>query len=117
MLHEQGQRLAGKFVAVNSKPILWYVKEFRRGRTIVPDVVYARWRNKKQHAWGQGEGGVTQWIHQLTDPEETIVDPFCGTGEWGLITCREGRKWIGTDIVAGGTTTVEADDIEEEENG
>jgi site-specific DNA-methyltransferase (adenine-specific) len=112
MMHEQAQRLAGKFVTINSKPVLWYVKEFRRGRTLVPDVVYSNRRNKGLHAWGQGEGGITQWIHQLTDPGETIVDPFCGTGEWGLITCREGRNWVGSDIIAGGTTAVVAGELE-----
>lgn len=114
MMHEHAQRLAGKFVTVNAKPVLWYVKEFRRGRTLVPDVVYSARRNKAQHAWGQGEGGITQWIHQLTEPGETIVDPFCGSGEWGLITCREGRKWIGCDIVAGGTTQVVAHELDGE---
>jgi hypothetical protein len=113
MMHQHAQRLAGPFVIASHKPILWYVKEYRRGRSLVPDVVYSARRNKAQHAWGQGEGGVTQWIHQLTEPDETIVDPFCGTGEWGLITCREGRRWIGCDIVAGGTTTVVADDPED----
>lgn len=114
MMHEHAQRLAGRFVIANCKPILWYVKDFRRGRTLVPDVVYSARRNKAMHAWGQGEGGVTQWIHQLTDPGELILDPFCGTGEWGQITCREGRRWIGSDIVAGGTTTVAAHEPEEE---
>lgn len=113
MVHDQAQRLGGKFVAVNHKPIVWYVKEFRRGRTIVPDMVYSSRRNKVLHAWGQGEGGVTQWIHQLTEPGELIVDPFCGTGDWGHISCREGRRWTGADIVKGGTTSVLVDELED----
>jgi hypothetical protein len=114
MLHEQAQRLPGRFVTVNYKPILWFVKEFRRGRTLVPDIVYSERRNKAAHAWGQGEGGVSQWIHQLTDPGETIVDPFCGTADWGLAACEAGRYWIGSDIVAGGTTDVRADTVSEQ---
>lgn len=113
MMHDQAQRLAGKFVIASTKPVLWYVKGYRRNRHLVPDLVYAEKRRKAKHAWGQGDGGITQWIHQLTEPGETIIDPFCGTGEWGLITCREGRKWKGSDIAAGGTTTVMADDLEE----
>lgn len=111
MMHEQSQRLPGKFVIVGHKPILWFVKDFRRGRTLVPDVVFSTRRNKQQHAWGQGQGGVTQWIHQLTEPGELILDPFCGSGQWGDIACREGRRWIGCDIRPGGTTTVHADEL------
>jgi hypothetical protein len=110
MMHDQAQRLLGKNIIANHKQIVWYVKEFRRGRTLVPDVVYSAKRDKSQHAWGQGDGGITQWIHQLTEPGETIVDPCCGTGEWGLIACREGRRWTGCDIVSGGTTNVVADE-------
>ena len=39
MLHRQSKRLPGKFVIANHKPVLWYVKEFRRGRSLVPDVL------------------------------------------------------------------------------
>jgi DNA modification methylase len=35
-----------------------------------------------------------------------VVDPFCGCGEWGHICAAMGRKWIGCDIVAGGSTKV-----------
>jgi hypothetical protein len=37
MPHARSQRLAGKFVIANFKPVLWYVKEFRRGRSLAPD--------------------------------------------------------------------------------
>ena len=65
-------------------------------------------REKDDHAWGQGEGGVTDLIHHLTEPGETIVDPFAGTGQWGEIAARFGRKWIGADIVRGGSIEVAA---------
>jgi hypothetical protein len=40
------------------------------------------------------------------EPGELIVDPCCGTGEWGRIAAERGRRWIGADVVAGGAATV-----------
>jgi hypothetical protein len=105
MLHDAAQRLFGAGVIVQHKPILWYVKESRRGRQFVADVVRAK-RDKSAHAWAQGDGGVDHWIHLLTEPEEVIVDPFAGTAEWGRIACEMGRRWIGADITVGGTTDI-----------
>jgi hypothetical protein len=118
MLHNAAQKLFAAGVVAYHKPILWYVKDFRRPdangrRTLIPDVVHDSKRDKSTHDWAQGDGGVRRWIHQLTEPGETIVDPFCGTAEWGRITCQEGRRWIGADIALGGTETVMAGEMEE----
>lgn len=117
MLHDNAQRLGGKFVIAQHKPILWYVKEFRRDRRLISSVVSDSRPDKTKHSWAQGDGGIRVWIHQLTEPKETIIDPFAGTAEWGRITCIEGRYWIGSDIVAGGTTDVRADEPEESSEG
>jgi hypothetical protein len=106
MMHHQSQRLLGKFVIANFKPVLWYVKEFRRGRTLVPDVLRPPHREKEDHEWAQGEGGVTHLIEHLTEPGELIVDPFAGTANWGRIAVSMGRRWIGADVVSGGDTTI-----------
>jgi hypothetical protein len=105
MMHDASQKMFGANVYAKYKPVLWYVKGTRRGNSMVPDVLYAK-RDKTEHDWAQGDGGVRQWIHHLTELKETIVDPFAGTAEWGRITCEEGRYWIGSDIVSGGTTEV-----------
>jgi hypothetical protein len=111
MPHDQTERLPGKFVMIGFKPILWFVKGFRRGRTEVPDVFISPARDKLTHAWAQGEGGVWVPIEHLTEPGELIVDPFAGTGTWGGIAKAMGRRWIGADIVAGGAAEVCADDL------
>jgi hypothetical protein len=112
MLHDQSQRLPGKFVIAEFKPVLWYVKNHRRGRTMLPDILRSPARDKSEHAWGQGEGGIWPVIEHLTDPGELIVDPFAGTGRWGEITAGMGRRWLGADIVEGGATQVEAGELE-----
>jgi DNA modification methylase len=98
MSHNQAQRLPGKFVMIGFKPVLWYVKEFRRGRTEMPDVFVSPARDKIDHDWAQGEAGVWVPIEHLTKPAELIVDPFAGTGNWGRIAHRMGRRWLGCDI-------------------
>ena len=115
MMHHQSKRLPGKFIIADFKPVLWYVKERRRGRSLVPDVLLPPKREKDEHEWGQGEGGVTKLIEHLTSPGELIVDPFAGTATWGRIAASMGRKWLGSDVVEGGQTKVELGDDEEEE--
>jgi hypothetical protein len=108
MLHDQSQRLPGKFVIVNFKPVLWYVKETRRGRTLMPDILRSPARDKDLHNWSQGDGGVSQIIEHLTEPNELVADPFAGTAKWGQICAGMGRQWVGADVVNGGASVVEA---------
>jgi hypothetical protein len=108
MFHVQPQRFPGKFVMIGWKPVLWFVKNHRRGRSLVSDVLRDRGRDKEAHDWGQGEAGVTQLIEDLTDPGELIVDPFAGTCLWGRIAASMGRRWLGADVERGGTTMVVA---------
>jgi DNA modification methylase len=85
MPHDQSQRLPGKFVIANFKPVLWYVKDHRRGRSLMPDILKSPKREKDLHNWAQGDGGVSQLVEHLTEPGELIVDPFAGTATWGRI--------------------------------
>jgi DNA modification methylase len=110
MLQHQSKRLPGKFIVAGWKPVVWYVKEFRRGRSLVPDVLRPPQRQKEDHEWGQGEGGVTHLIEHLAEPGELIVDPFAGTANWGRIAVSMGRRWIGADVVPGGDTAIIADE-------
>lgn len=105
MLHHQSQRLPGKFVVAEWKPVLWFVKEHRRGRSLVTDVLRSPARDKSAHAWAQGEAGVPHLLEHLTDPGELVADPFAGSGRWGRIATGMGRRWIGADVEQGGDGT------------
>jgi hypothetical protein len=107
MMHTVSRRLPGKFVIAGFKPILWYVKENRRGKVLIPDVLRSEGRDKDAHEWGQGEAGFTPLIRDLTEPGELIIDPFAGAATWGYIAANMGRRWIGSDIVKGGSTDVQ----------
>jgi hypothetical protein len=108
MRHTQPQRMFGAFVLCEHKPVLWFVKNHRRGRTLLPDVLRPPKRDKEMHPWAQGDGGIWPLIEHLTEPGEVIVDPFCGTAEWGRITASMGRRWIGADVMDGGATVIAA---------
>lgn len=105
MLHHQSQRLPGKFVVAEWKPVLWFVKEHRRGRSLVTDVLRSPARDKSAHAWAQGEAGVPHLLEHLTDPGELVADPFAGSGRWGRIAAGMGRRWVGADVEQGGDGT------------
>ena len=78
MLHTCVRRLPGKFVIAEFKPVLWYGKDFHRGKSLVTDVLRPE-RDKSKHTWAQGDGGVWPLIEHLTDAGELIADPFAGT--------------------------------------
>ena len=54
--------------------------------------------DKNHHHWGQSETGMANIIERITQPGQTIVDPFLGAGTTGLAAIRLGRRFIGCDI-------------------
>jgi 16S rRNA G966 N2-methylase RsmD len=96
-----GQQLPGKWIICEWKPVLWYVKDHRAGRSYVGDRLQGSRPLKIQHAWAQGLDEVLYLIHQLTDPGELIVDPFAGSGSFGYAALALGRRFIGADLGQG----------------
>lgn len=93
-----GQQFPGKFVIVEWKPLLWFVKDYRRGRDYVADQVRGSKPRKELHEWAQGVEEVAYLIEQLTDPGDLVVDPFAGSGSFGEAATRLGRGFIGAEI-------------------
>lgn len=50
------------------------------------------------HPTGKPEPLLLDWTNQFTDPGETILDPFMGSGTTGVAANRLGRKFIGIEI-------------------
>lgn len=96
-----GQQFPGKWVMVEWKPILWFVKEHRRGRGYVADRVRGTRPDKDTHEWAQGIEEVKYLIEQLTDPGNLVVDPFAGSGSFGVAAVHLGRHFIGADLNPG----------------
>lgn len=41
---------------------------------------------------------VREWVRLFTDPGETILDPYMGSGTTGMAAMREGRGFVGIEI-------------------
>jgi hypothetical protein len=103
MLHDQERRMrGGEVIRIGMRPVLWFTNGPRRRRETrphqseVPTLARSSGKDKALHPWQQGDA-VWQWIEPLTDRGDLVVDPFCGSGEWGHICGAMGRKWIGSD--------------------
>jgi hypothetical protein len=91
------------------RPVLWYVRVTRRrdlGKVYLNATLGSR-HDKSAHDWQQGDGSVIMpLIANLTRQGELIVDPSEGSGLWGDTAAKMGRRFIGCDIVKGGSTRV-----------
>ena len=89
-------RLIGKNIFVEWKPLLWFVKGGRANDVFIADKVDAPAPDKIAHEWQQGQ--VDYYINNLTEPGETILDPFAGSGTTLIVASKNGRNSIGCEI-------------------
>jgi len=62
------------------------------------DLLTGSGREKDAHDWQQSAEELRPLIDAFSLPGETILDPFMGTGTYGLAAKRRARKFIGIDI-------------------
>ena len=93
-----GQQLPGKWVFVEWKPLVWFVRDNRAGREYVPDRVRGTRPDKDAHEWAQGVEEVIPLIEQLTNIGDLVVDPFAGSGSFGRAALGLGRRFLGADL-------------------
>ena len=90
------------------KPVLWYMKG-RYDGDCIGDVLKSdvNDNDKRFHAWGQSESGMSSIVERFTDPGDLILDPFLGGGTTGTVALATGRKFIGCDIDSVSVNTAE----------
>lgn len=80
------------------KPMLHYVKRaYPQGRGFLRDMVKIPEPQKGMHPWQQSEAWSDYYVPKLTQPGDTVLDPYMGTGTVGVSAVRHGRNFIGVD--------------------
>lgn len=51
---------------------------------------------------------MLELVEQFTDPDEVVLDPFCGSGTTGVACLRLGRRFIGLEVDAAMAATAHA---------
>jgi len=92
------QLVNGVNIMCGWKPILIFSKGCKKMRFSAYDVLISETREKESHEWQQNKDAIKPLIEVLTKPGELVVDPFCGSGSFGLATNELGRRFIGAEI-------------------
>jgi len=98
--------LEGKTQIVNGvnmicrwKPILLYQKQPKHElETTIQDYIISEQREKSGHDWQQSESGGKRLVELFSEPGQTILDPFAGSGTTLICAKELKRKSIGCEI-------------------
>jgi len=86
---------------VNSfwKPVLWFTNGRYTGKW-AGDVATSKVNDndKRFHHWGQSESGMADLVKRFSEPNDLILDPFCGGGTTGVVCYDLSRQFVGIDI-------------------
>lgn len=98
LIHKHGgQQLPGKWIMVEWKPLIWFVKDHRSGKVYVADRMAGSKPRKDLHEWAQGVDEIAYLIERLTEAGGLVVDPFAGSGSFGYAAKELGRHFIGAE--------------------
>jgi DNA modification methylase len=89
-------------IQVTWKPMLWFVNEkLSPNRVIIDGCTSQKGQKKSGHPWEQDLAYALYGIEYLSDPGDTILDPFMGSGTTGVACVLTGRNFIGIELNAG----------------
>lgn len=96
----QQSRIMGRHVLQSWKPWLIYTNgTWPSGRIQWhPDMLDPSYRAKDQYRWQQDPNPTLLLIDALSEPDALVVDPFTGTGSYGVAALTMGRTFVGCEL-------------------
>lgn len=91
-------QLRQKQVNCNWKPLLIYSLDGNYKGRIFQDVYTSEANDKTFHKWGQSESGCLSVVSRICIPGQSILDPFCGGGSFGVAALKLDCLFDGLDI-------------------
>lgn len=89
-------------IEVMWKPMLWYVKgSYPMGRGFLRDGIEINGKEgqrKNLHKWEQDLDWCEYYIKKLTKENDTVLDPYMGSGTVAVACQKLNRRFIGSDI-------------------
>lgn len=81
------------------KPVLIYCKPSEGGMRSVPtDLFLGSKKTGALHEWEQHAEPARAVVRQLSREGDLVVDPFLGSGTFGMVAEQEGRRFIGAEV-------------------
>jgi 16S rRNA G966 N2-methylase RsmD len=88
-----GARVWPRNLRTNYKPVIVYAKPpVEELEGLGHDVIDGDGREKDDHEWQQATAESIDLIEQLTEPNDMILDPMCGSGTTGVAALAENRR-------------------------
>jgi len=92
------QLVNGVNIMCGWKPVLIFSNGKKKMRFSAYDVVISEAMEKFGHEWQQSETGIAQLIEIFSEPGNTVVDPFAGSGTTLKVAHEMERTAIGAEI-------------------
>jgi 16S rRNA G966 N2-methylase RsmD len=90
-----GAKIFSRKLRTNYKPVVVYQKgDLQPQESFVSDVVEGAGREKDAHDWQQAEAEAAELLERFTEPNDTVLDPMCGSGTTGVAALRSHRRAV-----------------------
>jgi site-specific DNA-methyltransferase (adenine-specific) len=98
--HESAGKHPYHSIGIGHKPVLLFGKETSgyRDSLISRDVIDIGDQEKDDHEWQQSVIEAEQLIEWVTEPNDLICDPMCGSGTTGVAALRKERRTLLVDV-------------------
>jgi len=83
---------------IHWRPILVFQNGKKKHESVVCDHIVGGGREKDGHDWQQGEDGFEYLMRNFTQPNDLVVEPFCGAGTVLKVAEKLNRRCIGAEI-------------------